>query len=972
MKTTRIAQLASLLLSLSAVGCTGEPSTDFPPTGNNGGGGEDELDGPSFTLTEPVTGQHFERDDAVWIRGTLDEIVASTGALDFEVLLDGEPVPDVELLWRGYDFSGSFVPTPGVHELSVGLSDEWGTTTHSVSIEVGGNSPPSTPEIAITPSAPVTGDELFLGYTARSVDPDGDAIVYDIRWQLNGEDQDPYRGLSVIPEGVIRRGERWSALVVASDGELISGEAQASVEVEGAGPVVEVQISPDPAYVDSELSCTWSAVDPDGEAIVSESARWRVNGVDAGDAASPLSGGFVRSDLVECVATARSTLEVTRTASLTVSNSLPVAETVTLLGAPATELDTLECSGSASDADGDAVTLVAYWYVDGANVGSGLTLDGADFDRDQEVWCALGGADSEAVGVTLESSHTVILNSAPTAPIVSLSPLTAEPGDTLTCSLDQAATDDDPNDTLSSAWSWDVNGAVDGSASGQTYDTSGLLGGERVTCTLEVSDGSVTVSDAASVIVGSRLEDELDVADADAVIEGSSTRAYLGATNAGLDDVDGDGVPDLLVGAYGYNSNRGAVFLFSGASLSGTLADTDATWWWEGDAANDYLSAERGFVPAGDIDGDGLSDAWLASWRATVGGDSETGAAYLLLSGDSAGWTPGASISTDAALVLRGDSASDRMGSALTAMDVDGDGVNDLLAGAPLDDDAATNAGQVAVLLTPSSGALRGTLSASDADYLVLGAADSDRLGYFGLQAVGDVDGDGNEDVLMGAATASSSSATEAGVAYLVSGAALADGDVEAIASARFDGLAEDDLFGIAAIGLGDLDGDGDAELIISARRGDNQVTDAGTLYLFEGGTGLSGTISAASADAMLGGGADGDRLGNFLATGDIDGDGALDLVTGSQAATVNGVSLAGIAWMLPGSGISAWPASGDVADYAQAWVQGGLTAEYMGRNGAVLGDINGDGAAEWVVGADGSRPNGVTRGGTVYIFGGP
>jgi hypothetical protein len=173
----------------------------------------------------------------------------------------------------------------------------------------------------------------------------------------------------------------------------------------------------------------------------------------------------------------------------------------------------------------------------------------------------------------------------------------------------------------------------------------------------------------------------------------------------------------------------------------------------------------------------------------------------------------------------------------------------------------------------------------------------------------------------------------------------------------------------MSAAGLGDVDGDGTDDFVVGARFGDEVSTDGGALYFYYGGL-TGGTLTPADADASWGTSVADSRLGWDLDAQDLDGDGQAELMAGAYAWT-SPVS-SGRSFLLLGSDYGSWTTGMDVASEAYATVAGDTANEFVGRTNAALGDVDGDGASEWVVGAEGVAVDGNNRAGEVWIFYGP
>ena len=368
--------------------------------------------------------------------------------------------------------------------------------------------------------------------------------------------------------------------------------------------------------------------------------------------------------------------------------------------------------------------------------------------------------------------------------------------------------------------------------------------------------------------------------------------------------------------------------------------------------------------------------------------------------------------------VLAAEAGGDEAGYALCAAgDVTGDGVLDILVGAPYQDSAATGAGAAYIVAGPVTG------DVSLADALRLdGVAVGDAAGW-SLGAGADLDGDGYTDLLVGAYRADASSG-ETGGAYLLSGPLTAGGSLSAGlalmgesvgdvagwqvalggdvdqdgqadlliaapeaasragrvyllagpvttsmrlwgAALTLEGESAGDAAGYAAAFAGDVDGDGGTDLVVGAPSHSSGGYE-GAAYIFFGDDGLTGSVSLGDADGTWIGTSGGDQAGLAVAAlGDLDGDGYGDLLVGAPGSD-GGASESGAAYLILG------PASGenDLAD-AAARLEGVQEDDAAGSSLAAAGDVDGDGYGDLLVGAPGSDHT-ASGAGAAYLVLGP
>ena len=371
-----------------------------------------------------------------------------------------------------------------------------------------------------------------------------------------------------------------------------------------------------------------------------------------------------------------------------------------------------------------------------------------------------------------------------------------------------------------------------------------------------------------------------------------------------------------------------------------------------GGASRDYF----GYAVSadGDANGDGDDDLLVGAYgvdTATTG----AGAAYLFYGPFAAG---DALDVNDADVTFLGKGASDNLGYALGfAPDVNADGADEVILTAYGNNDGATDAGAVYLFL---GGALPTSADVNDADLTVLGAATSDTLGYYLADASGDLDSDGVNELAVGA-SGYDVPAIGAGGVFVFSADSLGTADADA-APWVFTGDASgsSQYVGYSAVVGRDLDGDGVGDAVIGAGG-------SGEALLFSAPP--EGMYTVSDADVTLTGLKSSDSFGSALSVGDLNGDGAADLIVGARYDD-SVATAAGAVYVFSGPFTSSSLKGSDAA----LKVAEESTYVYMGApyQGLRADDLNGDGAAELLIGSYSRDQAWGSNAGAVGLFYGP
>ena len=269
-------------------------------------------------------------------------------------------------------------------------------------------------------------------------------------------------------------------------------------------------------------------------------------------------------------------------------------------------------------------------------------------------------------------------------------------------------------------------------------------------------------------------------------LPGQTKDDYFGSSVAGAGDVDGDGLPEVVIGAPGANlqgnPSAGALYLLS-------TADGRFLWRIDGLAEQDGLGSVVSSVD--DMDGDRIRDVLASAPGSDPGGRANAGTAYVF---SAAG----------AALIWKFDgvSAGDELGETglSDAGDIDGDGVGDVILGAGRADPGGLWSAGSAYVYSGANGQLIWQFD---------GRAESDWFGA-AVCGAGDVDGDGANDLAIGAPTSDLVGVYTAGTVWLFSGATSA-------LIHEFRGATSGDELGTSVAAAGDVDADGWPDIIAGA-----------------------------------------------------------------------------------------------------------------------------------------------------------
>ena len=479
------------------------------------------------------------------------------------------------------------------------------------------------------------------------------------------------------------------------------------------------------------------------------------------------------------------------------------------------------------------------------------------------------------------------------------------------------------------------------------------------------------------------------------VINGIDANDYSGRSVSSAGDINNDGYDDIIIGApeadpNGDSSGQSYVVFgkATGYSTSLNLSALDGT---NGFVINGIASGDRsGFSvsSAGDINNDGFDDIIIGAYEADPNGDL-SGESYVVFGKATGNYSASLELSSLLAsnggdgtngFVINGIDQYDYSGySVSSAGDINNDGYDDIIIGAPEADPNGDISGESYVVFGKATGysASLNLYALGGTDGFVINGIDQYDYSGYSVSSAGDINNDGFDDIIIGASYADPNGDLS-GESYVVFGKAtgystsLNLSDLDGANGFVINGIDAYHYSGYSVSSAGDINNDGYDDIIIGAPEADNRKGES--YVVFGKATGYSTSLNLSDLDGangfVINGIDESDWCGvSVSSAGDINNDGFDDIIIGALGADPNG-DISGESYVVFGKA-TGYSASLDLSalDGTNGFVINGIDAyHYSGYSVSSAGDINNDGYDDIIIGAPEADPN--ASGESYVVFG--
>ncbi|MHA2109388.1 MAG: hypothetical protein ACW99R_16910, partial [Candidatus Hodarchaeales archaeon] len=360
----------------------------------------------------------------------------------------------------------------------------------SATIEQAPNNPPTATDLNITPMLPITSDSLYINYTYSDPESDDESGTM-IYWYRNGEHLSAYDGLKTLPNSATIKGEEWHVKVRPRDGTDFGNwvSVPINVTIGNTAPYANsLEILPSNPKTGNDLvvSYTFTDVDPSDSESGSK-IIWYKDGVlqdSLNDSVSVASSNTLKGEVWHFKVQPSDGTDYgvwnDCPTNITIGNTMPSASNPQVTPTGAKTGDVLTATYTFSDIDGDSESgSEIRWYKDGELQGAlndSSTVDSSYTSKGQIWYFTIRPFDGIDLGIERNSPGITILNTAPTASNLEITPASSTTLESLNSNYDFNDTDGDSESGTEIRWYKDgvLQGALnDSSAVNPSYTSKG-------------------------------------------------------------------------------------------------------------------------------------------------------------------------------------------------------------------------------------------------------------------------------------------------------------------------------------------------------------------------------------------------------------------------------------------------------------------------------------------------------------------
>lgn len=363
----------------------------------------------------------------------------------------------------------------------------------------GPNTPPTTPEVSISPADPGSDERLVANLVFEATDPDGDALEYRWAWVRDGAPVPEVTGPEV-PNTLTARGETWEVRVRAFDGRDEGPTASDSVTIVNGAPKIRASWLDAAPTTDVDLVVDAEIRDPDDDPIVVTWA-WTRDG-----AATPFDGDTVSADQTGIGELWRVVIRAEDpegaadevTLDVVVVNRPPVITNLVIMPYPAAPSLDLRAEATVTDDDGQIPARSYVWTRNGQPTAVVTSVVPNALTEDGDVWAVTLTASDDSGGITTAFATAEVRNTPPALTSIEIRPSDPGDGDDLVANVVASDPDGEP---LTNSFTWYRNGVEFRTGTNARVVASSTAVNDVWEVAVTVTDGSATVGPLTSAPV---------------------------------------------------------------------------------------------------------------------------------------------------------------------------------------------------------------------------------------------------------------------------------------------------------------------------------------------------------------------------------------------------------------------------------------------------------------------------------------